>query len=235
MIVDDERLVRRELRALLAAQPGVSVVGEAETVAAAAEVARAAEADVVFLDVQLEGQLGFDLLPLLEPGVAVVFVTAHDRHAVRAFESNALDYLLKPVTSERLARALARLERAGADAAPPADAVLSYDDFLFLEVDGRMRFVKLRAVAAVEARADHTVLRLAGGERVATRRTLGAWEARLPAHQFVRIHRSAIVNVDYVERMEPWSHAGFLVYVRGEREPLQMSRRHAAALRGRAG
>src|SRR5215217_7022642 len=97
------------MRALLAGHAEVTVVGEAETVATAAEVVRATEADVVFLDVQLEGELGFDLLPLLEPGVAVIFVTAHDRYAVRAFEQHALDYLLKPVQRERIAGAIARL------------------------------------------------------------------------------------------------------------------------------
>jgi two-component system LytT family response regulator len=151
VIVDDERLARREMRALLAAHPEVAVVGEAETIATAAAVVRAAEATVVFLDVQLERELGFDLLPLLEPEVAVVFVTAHERYAVRAFELHALDYLLKPVQRERLARALARLGAPGAGDAPegPADsAPLGYDDFLFLRVDGRMRFLKLRRLAA---------------------------------------------------------------------------------------
>ena len=201
VIVDDERLARRELRSLLDAHPSMAVVGEAETVPTAAEVVRATEADVVFLDVQLGSELGFDLLPLLEPGVAIIFVTAHDRHAVRAFESNALDY----------------------------------DEFLFLRIDGRMRFLKLRSVAAIVAQSDHTTLTLAGGEQVRVRKPIGEWEARLPAHQFVRIHRSTIVNIDYVDRIDDWFHAAHLVHVRGTREPLHMSRRYAAALRDRFG
>lgn len=236
VIVDDERLARREMRALLASHTEISVVGEAETVATAAEVVRATEADVVFLDVQLEGELGFDLLPLIDPDVAIVFVTAHDRYAVRAFELHALDYLLKPVQRARMADAVARLGTAEASSEPsPSVTSLGYDDFLFLRLDGRMRFVKLRHLTAIVARDDHTLLRLANGETLCVRRPIGHWEARLPAQQFVRIHRSALVNVDYVERVEDWSHGTFVVHVRGSREPLRMSRRHATALRERFG
>lgn len=234
VIVDDERLARRELRSLLEAHPSMTVVGEAETVPTAAEVVRATEADVVFLDVQLGTELGFDLLPLLEPEVAIIFVTAHDRHAVRAFESNALDYLLKPVSKARLARAVDRLGDHDESEAP-ATTPLDYDEFLFLRIDGRMRFLKLRVVTAIVAQSDHTTLKLVGGEEVRVRKPIGEWEARLPMHQFVRIHRSAIVNIDYVERIDDWFHAAYLVHVRGSREPLHMSRRYAAALRDRFG
>ena len=235
VIVDDERLARRELRSLLDAHPSMAVVGEAETVPTAAEVVRATEADVVFLDVQLGSELGFDLLPLLEPGVAIIFVTAHDRHAVRAFESNALDYLLKPVSKGRLARAVDRLGEHEVSAVASSSEPLDYDEFLFLRIDGRMRFLKLRRVAAIVAQSDHTTLTLAGGEQVRVRKPIGEWEARLPAHQFVRIHRSTIVNIDYVDRIDDWFHATHLVHVRGTREPLHMSRRYAAALRDRFG
>src|SRR5687768_17704588 len=235
VIVDDERLARRELRSLLDAHASMTVVGEAETVPTAAEVVRATEADVVFLDVQLGSELGFDLLPLLEPGVSVIFVTAHDRHAVRAFESNALDYLLKPVSKARLARAVDRLGEHEASAVASPSAPLDYDEFLFLRIDGRMRFLKLRSVTAIVAQSDYTTLTLAGGGHVRVRKPIGEWEARLPAHQFVRIHRSAIVNIDYVERIDDWFHAAHLVHVRGSPEPLHMSRRYAAALRDRFG
>jgi two-component system LytT family response regulator len=235
VIVDDERLARRELRSLLEAHPAIAVVGEAETVPTAAEVVRATEAEVVFLDVQLGTELGFELLPLLEPDVAVIFVTAHDKHAVRAFESNALDYLLKPVSKARLSRAIDRLASESLAAPGTATGPLDYDEFLFLRIDGRMRFLKLRTVAAIVAQSDHTTLKLVGGEAVRIRKSIGEWEARLPPHQFVRIHRSAIVNVDHVERIDDWFHAAYLVHVSGSKEPLHMSRRYAAALRDRFG
>src|SRR6186997_469337 len=122
----------------------VQVVGEAESVRAAAELVRTCDADVVFLDVQLAGESGLDLLTLIDPSVAVVFVTAFDQYAVRAFEVNALDYLLKPVAPARLTRAVERLGMPNDDDSSRADVTrLDYHDRLFLRLDDRMGFVKV--------------------------------------------------------------------------------------------
>jgi two-component system LytT family response regulator len=232
VIVDDERLARRELRAMLAAHPEVSVVGEAETLAAAAAVVRAADATAVFLDVQLGDESGLELLPQLDEGVAVIFVTAYDRYAVRAFEVHALDYLLKPVVPARLAAAVGRLTAGVAPAAVPTP--LTYDDYVCVR-DGGMRFVKVRAVAAVLADANCSRVVLGTGEALQVRKPIGEWEARLPSARFVRVHRSALVNLDYVERADEWSHGSVHLHVRGLPAPLRMSRRYAAALRQRLG
>jgi two-component system LytT family response regulator len=109
LIVDDERLARKELRSMLSERPEIIVEGEAETVAEAAELIRAEEPDIVFLDVHMHGESGFDLLDKVDVTFKVIFVTAFDAYAIRAFEVNALDYLLKPVNPERLARAVERL------------------------------------------------------------------------------------------------------------------------------
>ena len=240
LIVDDERLARRDLRDLLEAQHGaeVRVAGEAATVAEAATLARTSGADVVFLDIHLAGESGFDLLPLLEPDIDVVFVTAFDQHAVRAFEVNALDYLTKPVSPERLAVTVARL-RAGAgtrgSVRAEATGPLSYDDRLFLRVDERMAFLAVRDTVAIAADGDNASLWLTSGHVVRVRKPLRAWEERLPAKQFVRIHRSTLVNLTAVERVEEWSHFTYRIYVRGYREPLEMSRRYGARVREQLG
>src|SRR5690349_11346598 len=167
IIVDDERLARRELRTLLEEAHGssVRVVGEADGVRRAAELVRACDADVVFLDVQLAGESGLELLPHLDPGVAVVFVTAFDQYAVRAFEVNALDYLLKPVAPARLARAVERLTRPNESdpATPLPTAKLDYHDRLFLRLDDRMGFVKVAEIVVIESDGDYSVVRLATG------------------------------------------------------------------------
>ena len=234
VLVDDERLGRRELRALLRQHPEVEVVGEAETVRTAAEVVHATEADTVFLDIQLGEESGFDLLPRLDAGVAVVFVTAFDHYAVRAFEANAVDYLLKPVSTARLSRALDRLQRPEAEAEEPGEA-LGHEDFLFLRVDGRMRFVRVRDIRAIEAEGDHTLLHAGEARPLRVRKQMAEWEDRLPASHFVRIHRSCMVSIEHVERVDDWFHASFLVHVRGCLEPFPMSRRYAALLRRRRG
>ena len=236
VIVDDERLARRELRTLLeeAHAEQVHVVGEAATVAEAARLAEATDADLVFLDITLAHESGFDLLPRLGPDVDVVFVTAHDAYAIRAFEVNALDYLLKPVEPERLAVTVSRL----AAARPPAPTreTVAYEDRLFLRLGPERAFVRVRDIVAIEADGDGSTLRLAPHlARKSSAKSLREWEQRLPDRQFVRIHRSTIVNLEYVERLEPWSHASQLVYLRGLPEPLTMSRRFGARLRDRFG
>src|SRR5687768_9999123 len=160
-IVDDERLARRELRPLLEAAhtEREHLVGEADSVIEAARLVNATDADVVFLDIQLAGETGMDLLPLLGADVDVVLVTAYDAYTLRAFEVNALDYLLKPVVPERLAVTVSRLV-----AAQPAAAsreTVGYDDRLLLRLGEQRAFVRVRDIMAIEAEGDGSVLRLA--------------------------------------------------------------------------
>ncbi|HYC52572.1 MAG TPA: LytTR family DNA-binding domain-containing protein [Gemmatimonadaceae bacterium] len=236
LIVDDERLARRELRTLLeeAHADTVHIVGEADSVSSAARIAHATDADVVFLDIQLAGETGMDLLPLLGADVDVVFVTAHDEYTLRAFEVNALDYLLKPVAPERLAVTMRRL--AAAQPLPTPRETFTYEDRLFLRLGDERAFVLVRDVMAIEAQGDGSTLILAPQVvRKPSGKPLREWEQRLPERHFVRIHRSTIVNLEHVDRLERWSHASQLVYLRGLTEPLMMSRRFGAKLRERFG
>ncbi len=236
VIVDDERLARQELRALLeeAHAEQVHIVGEAATVADAARLVQATDADVVFLDIQLAGETAMDLLPLLDADVDVVFVTAYDAYTLRAFEVNALDYLLKPVAPERLAITVNRL--AAAQQPVPTREVVAYEDRLFLRLGEERVFVRVRDIVAIEADGDGSTLVLAPQmSRKPSAKSLREWEQRLPDRHFVRIHRSTIANLDYVERLEPWSHASQLLYLRGMAKPLTMSRRFGARLRDRFG
>ena len=237
VIVDDERLARRELRTLLeeAHADVVHVVGEAASVAEAARLINATDADVVFLDIQLAGETGMDLLTLLDADVDVVFVTAYDEYTLRAFELNALDYLLKPVAPERLAVTVNRLAEAAQPRASTREKVTN-DDRLFLRLGDERAFVRVRDIVAIEAVGDGSMLRIAPQlSRKPSAKSLREWEQRLPEQHFVRIHRSSIVNLEYVERLEPWSHGSHRVYMRGVAEPLTMSRRFAARLRDRFG
>ena len=236
VLVDDERLARRELRTLLEeAHAGqVDVVGEAGSVSDAARLLQTTGADVVFLDIQLAGETGMDLVPLLGVDVDLVFVTAHDEYTLRAFEVNALDYLLKPVVPERLAVTVNRLM--GASPAPPTREEVTYEDRLFLRLGEERAFVRVRDIMAIEADGDASTLRLAPHlTRTPSPKSLREWEQRLPERYFVRIHRSTIVKLEYVERLEPWTQASQHVFLRGVREPLTMSRRYGARLKHRFG
>ena len=210
----------------------VRVVAEAESVRTAAELVRTCDADVVFLDVQLAGESGLELLALIDPSVAVVFVTAFDQYAVRAFEVNALDYLLKPVAPARLARAIERLGAPNEGSPPPpAAARLDYQDRLFLRLDDRMGFVKVAEIVSIESDGDYSVVRLVGGRTHRARKSLREWTARLPENAFARVHRSTIVNLEFVERVEEWSHFSYRLYLRGSHDPVPMSRRYAGQLK----
>lgn len=231
VIVDDERLARRELVHLLAAHPEIAIAGEAGSVDDAAQLVRAVDPDVVFLDIQMPRRSGFELLDAADVR-RVVFVTAHDVHAIRAFEVNALDYLLKPVHPARLAVTVTRLIGATdpAQAAAHATAQLEPGDHLFLSDGKAARFVRVRAIVCIRGAGDYTELVLDDGKQLLSSRPLKDWETRLPPG-FARVHRTAIVNLDRVERIERTGDDCYRVVLRGVAEPVPMSRRHAARLR----
>jgi two-component system LytT family response regulator len=254
ILVDDERLARRELSHLLAAHPALSVVGQAASVDEAAALVNKLDPDVIFLDIQMPKRSGFELLDACDVRGQVVFVTAHDVHAIRAFEVNALDYLLKPVHPDRLAVTVARLtlpavplqtspaakpngrptgppQGPSAPGAPPTTARLELDDHLFLHHGRAARFVRVRAIVCLRGADDYAEVVLEDGKQLLSPRPLREWEMRLPPRSFVRIHRAAIVNLDHVLRIEPAGDDSFRVFVRGAEEALPMSRRYAARLR----
>ncbi len=230
IVVDDERLARRELVGMLKAHPELAVAGEASSVDEAVVLIRTVDPDVVFLDIQMPRRSGFELLEAADVRGRVVFVTAHDVHALRAFEVNALDYLLKPVHPARLAVAIGRLVAA---AEPPRPAVtrLELDDHLFLTEGRAARFVRVRAIVCIRGAGDYSEVVLPDGKQLLSPRPLKDWEARLPPHSFARVHRTAIVNLEHVERVERAGDDAFRVFLRGLSEPVPLSRRHAARLR----
>ncbi|MCP3136288.1 LytR/AlgR family response regulator transcription factor [Pyxidicoccus xibeiensis] len=235
LLVDDERLARGELRTLLKPHPELEVVGEAADVEEAVQRIAELDPDVLFLDVQMPGASGFELLSRVEVRAQVVFVTAYDAHALRAFEVNALDYLLKPVHPQRLRATVERLLQhvgpelpgAGTGAARP----LAVDDHLFLSGERRARFVQVGELACVCSAGDYSELVTRDGQRYLLPRPLAEWEARLPERQFVRIHRGTIVNLACVDRVETEPDEGLRVHVRGIATPFPMSRRYAAQLK----
>jgi len=233
LIIDDEPPACDILRALLADHPAVSVVGEAGTVSAARARLAQPDYDLVFLDVQLRGGTGFDLVPHVRPGACIIFVTAYDGHALRAFEVNALDYLVKPVAPERLANALARLHApTTATPFPPSRPLLMSDRVLVKLGVGSERFVDLAEIRFVASNENYSQIAVgAAGEHLLVRRTMKAWEDILPPEHFVRVHRQMIVNTAHVRRVDRASEATSLLHLDGVRDPVPASYRYAGALR----
>lgn len=189
LIIDDERLALTEMRLLLSAHPDVEVAGEAMNVEDALEVFRREKPDLVFLDIQLRGEVGFDFVGRLEePLPRIVFVTAHDRHAIRAFECNALDYLLKPVQPERLAETLRRVR--SAPSRPPAPRP---EDCVFVKMNATARFLPWNDILSIKSEGNYTRLFLADGSSPLILRPLKEWLKMAPPGHFLQIHRSTLV------------------------------------------
>ena len=234
VVVDDERLARSALRRLLSAERDVEVVGEAGRLDEAEALIRRERPAVVLLDIQLRGETGFDLLARGVGSFHTIFVTAFDEYAVRAFEVHALDYLMKPVDPARLGEALERARHPAAAHAPPERAAkYRYDDLFFHDDPRRPRFVRIREIAFIRAAGNYTEVHMAAGPPLLVLRPLTVWETQLADTPFVRVHRSALVNLDFVERVERGASYAYALFVRGQAAPLAMSRRRALELKRR--
>ncbi len=246
LIADDEAPARRRLRSQLAAEAGVEVVGEAGSGSEAVEAIRSLQPDLVFLDVQMPGMNGFEVIEAVgvEAMPVVVFVTAYDEYALAAFEVAAVDYLLKPFTQERFGRALARALAAVATRPGGRDSLerLLRErlgrgerplDRLLVRDGERLLFVPAGEIVRLSAEGNYVRVHTAAG-RYELRETLAGLEARLGAERFVRVHRSEIVNLDFVGEVQRHQH-GDLIAVLRNGEAVRVSRRYAARLLGPTG
>ncbi len=246
LVVDDEAPARQRLIELLAQDKQVGAVREADGGWAAVRLIREETPDLVFLDVQMPELDGLGVIAAVGPArmPLTVFVTAYAQHAIRAFDANALDYLLKPFSDERLEASLARaksrldeasLRRFGQDVLRllPGSATTRYLDRLAVRSAGAIRFVRVGEIDWIGGAGAYVALHVAGRELL-HRVSLGGLAARLDPRQFVRIHRSVLVNIDSVVRLEPGSHGEFELVLRSE-ERLRVSRTFRNELEGRLG
>jgi len=220
LIIDDERLARVELKRLLAAHPDVEVVGEARGGEEALAMISKLAPDLIFLDIQMPGMTGFDLLERLDDLPQVIFTTAYDEYALKAFEVNALDYLLKPVVPARLAAAIARVRLR----TEPARL-----EQVFVRDGDRCWIVRLPEIFLLESEGNYTRVYF-GHERPLIRRSLNALEGQLDPGMFFRAGRKEIVNLKWIEKVDLSVAGGLVVTLRGGRQ-VPMSRRQSVRLR----
>jgi two-component system LytT family response regulator len=280
VIIDDDAQSRKLLQVLLKKFPQINVVGEAANITNAIEIIKKTKPDGVFLDVCLDDETGFELMKKIESRPKIVFVSAYDNYALRAFDVNALDYIQKPIAPERLARTVERLitsvntgnekvtktvynrntfstsefnksagisdieeneyEETDSDSSDseitsyaPASKTLDYDDRLFITFDGISKFIKINTIVCITAEKDYSYIYLSSGKKHLVLKSMVEWEERLTPKYFVRIHRSTIVNLEYVEKVEKWFNSSYHVYLQNHSEPFKMSRRYAARLKER--
>ena len=238
LLIDDERLARSELRRLLAGFGEIEIAGEAANAAEARKQIETLRPELVFLDVQMPGESGIELLETLEaPVPEVIFTTAYDEFAVKAFDLNALDYLLKPVDPARLAAAIEKLRakcagRAAANGQTDSRGArerLAAEDKVFVREGDRCWFVPVKGIRLLESEGNYTRL-LFDDARPQLFRSLNAMEERLDPKFFFRANRRQIINLAWIERIEPWFSGGLLVHLKGDAK-VELSRRQAQEFR----
>jgi two-component system, LytTR family, response regulator len=230
LIIDDERLARNELKKLLQEFPEVEVIGEASNADEGIEKIENLAPDLIFLDIQMPGKTGFDMLVELEKAPHVIFTTAYDEYALKAFEVNALDYLMKPVEPRRLADALQKLHQAEEKELAAAMAgvnrgMLSENDQVFVKDGERCWFVKLAEVRLFESVGNYAKVFFANNKPLILK-SLNALEERLDEKVFFRANRKHIVNLRMIDKVEPYFNGGLLLDLHGG-EKIEVSRRQA--------
>ncbi|MCB0494892.1 MAG: response regulator [Cyclobacteriaceae bacterium] len=231
LVIDDERLARKELIKLLDEFATMNVVGEAANADEAIELIEKYNPDLLFLDIQMPGKTGFELLEMLDNVPRVIFTTAYDEYALKAFEVNALDYLLKPIDPNRLKESIDKLEKLESKPETTEPRKLGLKDQVFVKDGDRCWFVKLENVRYFESDGNYIKV-FFDNVRPMIHKSLNALDEKLSDRDFFRASRKHIINLSWVEDIETWFNGGLMVKLKGG-DKLEVSRRQAAKFKER--
>ena len=235
LIIDDERLARKELNSLLVDSKEISVVGEAINVDDAFQKIQEMKPDLLFLDIQMPGKSGFDLLEMLDSVPHVIFTTAYDEYALKAFDVNALDYLLKPIQKERLQESVNKLMSLAENEKPETEELegmkLGVKDQVFVKDGDRCWFVRLSEVRLFESEGNYIKVYF-DNNRPMIHKSLNSLDQKLDDRSFFRASRKHIINLSWVEKIEPWFNGGLMAQLKGGQN-VEVSRRQAARFKER--
>lgn len=229
IIIDDERLARQELKNLLAAHKEVEVIAECADATQAKEKIQELKPDIIFCDIHMPGKSGLELVEEISAMVDVVFVTAYDEHAIKAFELNAFDYLLKPVQADRLAETIKKLSIKESATKTDNNTPLTEKDTVFIKDGDKCWFVKLSDIRLFESEGNYVRVYF-DNHRPLILRSLNSLESRLNEKQFFRASRKHMINLSYVASIETWFNGGLNVKLKDGKE-IEISRRQAVRLK----
>jgi two-component system LytT family response regulator len=232
LIIDDERLARLNLRKKLNMYSEIEVIGEATGMETGVKAIRDLNPDLLFLDIKLSDGTGFDLLNKVEFNGKVIFQTAYDEYACRAFEINALDYLLKPITNERIKKVVDNILNSDNEKNSSAIHKFRYDDRIMIEQKKNIHFLKVENIICIKADREYTSIFEKGGKNYLVLKSIGDWQKELPDEHFARVHRNCIINFNCVERSERLGNTAnlFLVSIP---EPISISRGYYKLIKSR--
>ncbi len=226
LVIDDERLARKELIKLLEDFPEIEILGEAANVDEAYEMITTVNPDLLFLDIQMPGKTGFELLEMLDAVPTVIFTTAYDEYALKAFEVNALDYLLKPIQMDRLNETIAKLAPPKPVAEEAEEPKLGLSDQVFVKDGDKCWFVSLKDIRYFESDGNYIKVFFENFKPM-IHKSLNALDEKLNDRDFFRASRKHIINLSWVENIEPWFNGGLMVKLKGG-DKVEVSRRQAA-------
>jgi DNA-binding LytR/AlgR family response regulator len=223
LIVDDERLARVSLKKELSKFLEFEIVGEASSIKTAVPAIQKLNPDVLFLDIQLSDGTGFDLLDQVEYKGKIIFVTAYYDYATRAFEINAQDYLIKPVSKERITNVLKKIVEKDKDSDHDRLLMFNYEDRIMVEQKKSIHFLKLNTLVCIRAEKDYTSLIDCTGKAYLVLESISNWQKKLPEDHFARVHRNSIINFNFIEKAEKTGNTAFL-FLKGVSAPVTVSR-----------
>lgn len=225
LIIEDSRLARLELKALLEAHPEIEILGEAENAEVAERMIEELDPDLLFLDINMPGKNGFELLESLEIAPQVIFTTAYDEFAIKSFEFNALDYLLKPIKEDRLAKAISKLELRSSSVPSNSADYLQGDQQVFVKDGEKCWLVKIEDIRSFEVCGNYSRVYF-DQHKPMILRSLNQLEERLDPEHFFRANRQEIINLKKIQKIEPWFNGRLKVWLDDQRE-IEVSRRQA--------
>jgi two-component system LytT family response regulator len=226
LVIDDERLARKELIKLLEDFPEIEILGEAANADEAFELINSHNPDLLFLDIQMPGKTGFELLEMLDSVPKVIFTTAYDEYALKAFDVNALDYLLKPIQLDRLNETITKLEPPKQEVTEEKEHKLGLKDQVFVKDGDKCWFVSLKDIRYFESDGNYIKVFFETFKPM-IHKSLNALDEKLNDRDFFRASRKHIINLSWVESIEPWFNGGLMVKLKGG-DKVEVSRRQAA-------
>ncbi len=229
LIIEDEYYAREELKFLLKDYKHIHIIGEAENIDSAVEKNENLKPDLIFLDVQLGGESGLEIFEKTQIKAKVIFATAYENYAIKAFELKAFDYLLKPVNPDRLKETLSRLFGEEKELEKPER--FEYDDFILVNERKSMQFIRINTISAICSDGDYSEIHTKEDNKLLVIKSLKKWEERLPDKNFVRIHRSTIVNIEDILKIEKWFNNSYKIHMKSGNMQFEMSRRYASKIK----
>lgn len=227
VLIDDVEVMRITLKKVLEQFPHVELVGEASTFDEAKEVINTLQPDLLFLDIDLNGLTSIDLIGEINCTPKIIFITSHENFAVKAFELNAVDYIIKPISAKRISKAIERITKPNEDLLSSGEdnsEKFQSDQIILLNFDNKLNFIKIKDINFIEAYGNYTKVNMDDAKLSITYNSIKNWDAKLPGDIFIQIHRSTIVNLLNVQKIEKWTNDTGRLYLKGVEKPFEISR-----------